>query len=306
MTTTIAGLCRQAKLSRQAFYRGQRARSSQQCEVAKIVAAVRQERAAQPRIGTRKLQGLLRAQEIEVGRDALFAILREEQLLVARKKKWVRTTYRDQSLPVFRNLLYDLEPTQPHQVWVSDITYIATQEGAEYLSLITDLASRQIVGWHASASLEARETLQALQRAIAQLPADRWPIHHSDRGSQYCCHEYVQALQARHLPISMTEANHCYENCYAERVNGILKDEFNLDGIFRTRAQARRAIAQAIHTYNTRRPHTSLALQTPHSVHGHGAAGHEDVARSSSAFSRPVGRSSGRRPRYDSINHLNN
>ena len=103
--------------------------------------------------------------------------------------------------------------------------------------------------------------------AMAQLPKDRWPIHHSDRGSQYCCHQYVAVLTARGLAISMTEHNHCYENCYAERVNGILKDEFNLDGKFRTRAHARRAIAEAILTYNARRPHTSLQLRTPNQAH---------------------------------------
>ena len=103
--------------------------------------------------------------------------------------------------------------------------------------------------------------------AILELPANCWPIHHSDRGSQYCCREYVAVLHERALPISMTVQNHCYENCYAERVNGILKDEFNLDHKFRSRAQARRAIAQAITTYNTRRPHLSLQMRTPNEVH---------------------------------------
>jgi transposase InsO family protein len=103
--------------------------------------------------------------------------------------------------------------------------------------------------------------------ALGHLPPDRFPIHHSDRGSQYCCHDYVALLQSRWLPISMTEQNHCYENCYAERVNGILKDEFNLDRVFRTKAQARSAIAQAITTYSTHRPHLSLQMRTPDQVH---------------------------------------
>jgi len=221
----------------------------------------------QPRVGGRKLQFLLGAAGLEVGRDALFGILAENDLLVAPKRKSVRTTYYDESLPVYRNLLYRLEPTQPHQVWVSDVTFIDTDEGFTYLSLITDLASRRIVGWNAGETNAAGDCIQALQMAIAQLPRDRWPIHHSDRGSQYCCHEYVAVLTARGLSISMTEQNHCYENCYAERVNGILKDEFNLDWKFRTRAQARRAIAEAILTYNARRPHTSLQLRTPNQAH---------------------------------------
>lgn len=264
---TLSGLCRAGGLSRQAYYRGRRERQHAARETKGVLAAVRKERLMLPRVGGRKLQVLLRAGGLEVGRDALFRILAENELLVAPKKKAVRTTYYDASLPVYRNLLYHLEPTRPHQVWVSDVTFIATDEGYAYLSLITDLASRRIVGWNAGDTNAAADCIKALQMAIAQLPTDRWPIHHSDRGSQYCCHEYVAVLTARGLSISMTEQNHCYENCYAERVNGILKDEFNLDWKFRTRAHARQAIAQAIHTYNARRPHTSLQLRTPDQAH---------------------------------------
>jgi transposase InsO family protein len=228
---------------------------------------VQQERRIQPRLGGRKLQVLLAKAGLVVGRDTLFGLLRARGWLVERKKKPIRTTYHDQSLPVYRNLLYELEPTQPHQVWVSDITFIDTREGPVYLSLISDQVSRRIVGWQAGETLAASESLQALRMAIAQLPANRWPIHHSDRGCQYCCHEYVAVLQDRGLPISMTEANHCYENAQAERLNGTLKNEFNLDAQFRTRAQALLAIAQAIHTYNSRRPHLALGMRTPDEVH---------------------------------------
>jgi transposase InsO family protein len=264
---TIRGLCEASGLSRQGYYQGRRDRQRAARDEEHIVEAVRRERLQQPRIGTRKLQVLLGADGLHVGRDTLFRILGEQDLLVAPKQKKARTTYYDQSLPVYRNLLYGLQPTRPHHVWVSDITFISTDEGFVYLSLITDLVSRRIVGWNASATNEAAETIKALHMAISALPADRWPIHHSDRGSQYCCHDYVSVLTSRGLPISMTEQNHCYENCYAERVNGILKDEFNLDHLFRTRAQARVAIKQAISTYNTRRPHTSLAMRTPEEIH---------------------------------------
>ena len=168
---------------------------------------------------------------------------------------------------MYRNLLYELTPTRPNHAWVSDITYIATDEGFVYLALVTDLVSRCIVGWSVSDSLSATVAVEALQAALKELPADRWPIHHSDRGCQYCCHEYVAVAQQRGLPISMTEQNHCYENCYAERVNGIIKDEYNLDSCFRTQAQAYRAIEQAIDTYNHLRPHSSLAMQAPSEVH---------------------------------------
>jgi transposase InsO family protein len=268
---TIAGLCREAGCTRQAYYRLRRQRQRRAFAAEHALEAVRRERYTQPRLGTRKLQHRLRLAGIKVGRDQLFTLLREHALLVAPKPKKLRTTYHDPALPVYRNLLYELAPTQPHQVWVSDLTYISTDEGFVYLSLITDRVSRRIVGWNVGDTCEASESVKALRMAIAALPEGRWPIHHSDRGSQYCCHDYVAVLTARSLPISMTEQNHCYENCYAERVNGILKDEFHLDQLFRTRSHARHAIAQAIETYNTRRPHTALQLRTPDEVHRHAA-----------------------------------
>lgn len=264
---TRSGLCRAAGISRQAYYQGRHQRQRAARDTEHILAAVQRERRLQPRVGVRKLQCHLRAAGVEVGRDALFRTLGENDLLVAPKKKAVRTTYHDSSLPVYRNLLYELEPTQPHQVWVSDVTFIRLDDGFVYLSLITDLVSRCIVGWNASETNTARDCIQALQMALAQLPCDRRPVHHSDRGSQYCCHEYAAVLTSRSLPISMTEQNHCYENCYAERVNGILKDEFHLDRTFRSPAQARHAIAEAIQTYNSRRLHTSLQMRTPNQVH---------------------------------------
>lgn len=266
-SVTLSGLCRAAGISRQAYYQGRKERQRAARDTERILEAVRQERLLQPRLGTRKLKHLLGAAGVQVGRDALFRMLGEHALLVTPKKKSVRTTYYDDSLPVYRNLLYALEPTGPDQVWVSDVTYVDTDEGFIYLSLITDLASRRIVGWNAGDTNTAAECVKALQLALAELPPGRWPIHHSDRGTQYCCHEYAAVLKQRGLPVSMTEQNHCYENCYAERVNGILKDEFNLDRKFRTRAQARQAIAQAIHTYNARRPHWSLQMRTPNQAH---------------------------------------
>jgi len=268
---TITRLCRLSGWTRQAYYQGHRPRQRKAVQEERVIEFVRQERAQQPRLGTRKLHVLLKAytqsEGPRIGRDRLFEVLRRHDLLVRRKKKSVRTTYYDQSLPVYRNLLYEREATAAHQVWVSDITYIETDEGNLYLSLVTDLSSRKIVGWNVADNLTATESVKALQKAIAQLPEGRWPIHHSDRGSQYCCHEYVTVLKQRGLSVSMTEENHCYENCYAERVNGILKDEYNVDYCFRTKAHARLVIEQSIHLYNHRRPHTSLQMLTPAAAH---------------------------------------
>jgi putative transposase len=272
----IRDLCRIAGISRQGFYQLRRVRQRQAIDEQAVVEFVRRERAVQPRLGARKLHHQLKCpgqcRAPVLGRDRLLAVLRRHDLLVKPKKRSVRTTYYDEALPVYRNLLYQLEPTAPHQVWVSDITYIATVEDTFYLSLITDLHSRQIVGWNLSDTLVATESIKALKMAIEQLPAGRWPIHHSDRGSQYCCHDYVAVLNERHLPISMTEQNHCYENCYAERVNGILKLEYNLDLTFRSFAQVQRAVAQAIWLYNHRRPHLSLQMHTPAQVHSASSA----------------------------------
>lgn len=262
-----SALCRLSGLSRQAYYRGRRQRQRKGRAAAQVLAAVHTERRVQPRIGTRKLQDRLRQAGLAVGRDYLFALLGENELLVAPKKRKVRTTYFDQALPVYRNLLYEWTPTQPHQLWVADITFIDTDEGFVYLSLITDRVSRRIVGWNAADNGEAAECIKALRMALRDLPAGCRPIHHSDRGSQYCCHAYIAALSAHGLRPSMTERNHCYENAHAERVNGILKGEFNLDHKFRGRAQARHAIKQAIATYNSRRPHLALGMRTPDEVH---------------------------------------
>jgi transposase InsO family protein len=140
-----------------------------------------------------------------------------------------------------------------------------------YLSLLTDAGSRKIVGWHASDSLEAEGCLRTLQQALAQLPAGARPIHHSDRGTQYCCHAYVETLERRGLAISQTEVQHCYENAQAERVNGILKVEYGLEATFKSKALALVAIGQAIALYNGRRPHQALGYRIPAQVHAEAA-----------------------------------
>ena len=153
----------------------------------------------------------------------------------------------------------------------SDLTYIRTEEGFLYAALITDKVSRKIVGAHIGDSLEAEGCLRALDMALADLPEGHHPIHHSDRGCQYCCHAYVDGLRERGLGISMTEVMHCYENALAERVNGMLKQEYGLDQKFRSKAQARKAFDQAVWLDNHRRPHTKLDMRFPAVVHAEAA-----------------------------------
>lgn len=232
-----------------------------------MLAAVETERTAQPRVGTRKLQVHLAAAGVPVGRDQLFTWLREDDALVTRKRRGTFTTYSRHGYAVAPNRLKDAVITGPGQAVVSDITYLRLAgDRFAYLFLTTDVDSRHIVGWHLSRDLSHHAALQALQHAGATLGASDGVRHHSDRGSQYCCHEFLRALAAQRWLPSMTDANHCDQNALAERVNGILKDEFNLDAVFPTFIDAHAAVARAVHTYNTRRRHGSLQRQTPAQV----------------------------------------
>lgn len=271
----VAALCARVGMSRQNYYVARRLRQRRQVDEAMILELVGRERRMQPRMGGRKLMHLLRADfeeaRIDVGRDRFFELLAEHDLLVVPKRGAPRTTNSRHSLPVFDNLLAGKVLHGSNEAWVSDLTYIRTDEGFLYAALITDAYSRKIVGAHIGDSLEAEGCLRALDQALSDLPEDKRPIHHSDRGCQYCCHEYVETLQQRGLTISMTQVMHCYENSQAERVNGILKQEYELDRRFRTKEQARAAFHQAVWLYNHRRPHLRLDYRFPADVHGEAA-----------------------------------
>ena len=258
-------------MSRQNYYAARRLRQRRQVEADLILELVKRERQNQPCLGGRKLLRLLRSDfeeaEIQVGRDRFFQLLAESDLLVVPRPGMPRTTNSRHSLPVFGNLMKDRVVNAPNEAWVSDLTYIRTDEGFLYAALITDAYSRKIVGAHIGDSLEAEGCLHALDQALRALPEGKHPIHHSDRGCQYCCHEYVGRLQSRGLAISMTQVMHCYENAKAERVNGILKQEYYLDQRFRTKAQAKTAFEQALWLYNYRRPHLCLDYRFPAEVH---------------------------------------
>lgn len=229
-------------------------------------------RTDQPRVGTRKVQAHLASSGVPVGRDQLFALLRATGRLVPRKRRATQTTYARHAYAVAPNRLRSMRVTAPRQVVVSDITYLRLDRGAfAYLFLVTDLYARQILGWQVSRDLSHHAALLALDAAGRRLGPVTGVVHHSDRGSQYCCHAYLQALQALRMIPSMTDANHCYQNAVAERVNGILKDEFDLDAIFPSLRAAQQAVDQAVRIYNTVRRHGSLALQTPHAVFQHAA-----------------------------------
>ena len=258
-------------MSRQNYYKQRHYRRRREIDEELILSLVRRERAVQPRLGTRKLLHILRVElksaGVSVGRDSFFSVLSRNSLLIKKRFRGCRTTDSRHRFRVYGNLLKDIVLTSPHQALVSDITYIRTDEGFMYLSLVMDAYSRAVVGYYCSDNLEAEGTLRSLSMALRGLPAGSKTIHHSDRGSQYCCGAYVEKLLRRGLRISMTEENHCYENSQAERLNGILKQEYGLGGRFRSKSDVRRAVREAVSLYNCRRPHQSLGYRCPMEVH---------------------------------------
>jgi putative transposase len=271
----VTYLCKGVGMSRQNYYKARKSRQRREVDEGLVKQLVKAERAIQPRLGGLKLHSMLRdelaAEGVSLGRDRFFEVLRNQALLLEPLPKAPRTTNSAHSLPVFTNLIKDMELTAPNQGWISDITYIRTREGFLYLSLITDKYSRKIVGYHLGRTLETEDTLKALRMALTELPKGAKPIHHSDRGCQYCSHNYVNELKDHGVEVSMTEEDHCAENAQAERVNGILKQEYFLNHEFRTVEHARQAVAEAILLYNTRRPHRSLGLCTPEQIHSKAA-----------------------------------
>jgi transposase InsO family protein len=272
---SVVALCELAQMTPQNYYARRGVRCRQEVDLGLALALVRAEREQQPRLGVRKLYHLigseLKAAGVKLGRDRLFQELGKVGLLVARKpSQWPKTTRVDPNLPVFKNLIRRRRSSGPNQVWVADITYIRTREAFMYLGLITDRWSRKIVGYHLGETLETEQVLKALVMALKGLKRSERPIHHSDRGCQYASHAYVKAAQKAGLAMSMTEQNHSAENALAERVNGILKQEYWLDGNFENRREARQATTHGIRMYNTRRPHTALRLATPEQIHSAG------------------------------------
>ena len=232
-----------------------------------IKQAVLQVRYRQPRVGGRKLYEHLQKQDICVGRDRLFDLLREWKLLLRPRRSYRKTTYSRHRLRVYKNLLKDQPAQGPNEAWVGDITYIETRDRFGYLFLLTDQFSRKIVGYDFSISLSTTGALTALQMALKQSPGRGALIHHSDRGIQYCSHEYVRLLKSHGVRISMTEDNHVYENALAERVNGILKTELLGNTRYIHFTDVKRVIQEAIDIYNNERLHMSLSYQTPNFVH---------------------------------------
>jgi transposase InsO family protein len=233
-----------------------------------LITSVLEIRRNHPRIGGKKLYYLLGdiCKALHIGRDKFFDILRSHDMLVKKKRTGTRTTNSYHRFHVYKNELSKLKITHSNQAWCGDITYIRTAAGFVYLFLLTDAYSRKIVGWALSNSLSLEGGIKALKQALKQCKDAKGVIHHSDRGIQYCSNEYTRILSKKKMCISMTEENHCYENAMAERVNGILKDEYMLDSTFKDFSMASKACCEAIGMYNNKCPHWSLGLKAPGEV----------------------------------------
>lgn len=268
---SITAVCRQLGFSRQAYHKSLQNRSVKRRREDLIKEHVCVVRRQMPRLGTRKLQYLLNQQcggdRGPVGRDWLFNFLRTHGLLVKRKRKYIKTTDSSQWMRQYPNRIKNYRPNKPEQLWVADITYLLTQQGTMYLHLLTDAYSKKIVGYEVSQSLSASATGSALKAALAQREYDGSIIHHSDRGSQYCSQEYSDIQKQAGMKISMTQDGSPYDNAIAERINGILKQEYGLDEIIPDERLLTSQVKHAINSYNTQRPHLSCSMLTPEQMH---------------------------------------
>ncbi|MBN8704783.1 MAG: IS3 family transposase [Bacteroidetes bacterium] len=270
-------MCGMLGKSKQGYYKVLKGQARQEMNELLVVDLVRKKRQLWKRGSGRNLFTSLRAEftshQLSFGRDKFFDILRNNDLLINRKRNRAITTNSYHHYHKYSNLIQHLTPIRANAVWVSDITYIRLKETDEfaYLSLITDQYSRKILGHFLSESLAAEGTIKALKMAIKQSPKEELKdcIHHSDRGIQYCCHAYTKLLNKKKMKISMTQSGDPLENSIAERVNGILKGEFddNADLTYRTLAEAQKELPKVIDFYNKIRPHRSIENKTPVQAH---------------------------------------
>lgn len=266
---SLSTLCGLFGFTRQGYWKQHQVQLREEIDTTAMLNEVREIREDMPRCGVRKLQVLLEERGHRIGRDRLFDLLRSCGMLVVRKHHRIITTYSRHWMKKYSNLIKDINMVHPNQVWVSDITYVEIYEGGErafmYLSLITDAYTHEIVGYALHDSLDTEGPLRALKMAIANYGSSglKGLIHHSDRGCQYCCRDYVNVLRQHGIEISMTDNGDPYENAIAERANGILKTEWLYHVRLTSRAMAAGFITKIIRIYNDERPHMSIGMITP-------------------------------------------
>jgi len=262
--------CHLFGIDRQVYYRKIRGRFYRQSKATQVVAMVTEIRKSMPRVGTRKLYYLLsdKLQALKIGRDKFFDILRANHLLLQPKRSYHVTTNSHHRFRKHKNLVLELAINRPEQVWVSDITYIGTKEKPCYLSLVTDAYSKKIMGHYVADNLNTESSLMALKMAVKGRKNQSLSlIHHSDRGLQYCADDYQNLLAANNIKCSMTQNSDPYENAVAERINGILKQEFMVDTYHQDLLRMKTILVETIEIYNSQRPHYSNYMLTPEQMH---------------------------------------
>ena len=257
--------------SRQGWYEQLKSEEKQHMADAIVLKLVKEIREDLPRAGVPKLHFMLQeklvAHGIKMGRDALYQLLGEHGYLLRYRRRKPYTTDSNHRFKKYPNLIRDIKYlTHPGQLWVSDITYLRLKERFAYLSIVTDAYSHKIIGYCLHPTLHSDGPINALLMA-AKSKQSKSLIHHSDRGSQYCCADYTKVLEYYEIKISMTEKGDPYENAIAERVNGILKTEFLLDKTFPSFTEAEAAVKNAVEKYNHIRPHDSCDKLTPVQAH---------------------------------------
>lgn len=267
-----ADLCSWFGVTRQAYYQSKHRELYELIGQEILIAQITTIREDHKRLGGRKLffmlEDFMKDHQIKMGRDALFDLLRDHNLLIKQRKRYHVTTNSNHWMKKYPNLIKDIEPLGPNHIWVSDITYWKTKAGHYYISFITDAYSRKIVGYHVADTMEALESVAALKMAIKILkPGVTGLIHHSDRGSQYCSSAYVKTLKKAGIKISMTEKGDPLENAIAERVNGIIKGEYLFDYEIKSLPKAKQVLKSVVRLYNEDRPHSSISNATPSQVH---------------------------------------
>jgi putative transposase len=262
--------CHLFGIDRQVYYRSIKRRLTRQSKAEQVVTMIGEIRQSMPRIGTRKLYFLLvdRLRTMKIGRDKFFEILRANHLLIQPKRSYHITTDSHHRFRKHKNLILEMSINRPEQVWVSDITYIGKREKPCYLSLITDAYSKKIMGHYVADNMDTESSVIALKMAVKSRKDKNIPlIHHSDRGVQYCADSYQKMLLKNNIQCSMTNNGDPYENAVAERVNGILKQEFIIDTYHADINIMRKIVKEAIEIYNNQRPHYSNHMLTPFRMH---------------------------------------
>ena len=257
-------------LNRQVYYRSTKRSKASKNKAEQVVELVENIRMKMPKIGGRKLYFMLNEplKTLKIGRDKFFNILKANHLLITPKRSYHITTNSHHRFRKHKNLVLDYQITKPNQVWVADITYIGNRKNPSYLSLITDAYSKKIVGHHVAENLTTEGSLLALKKAINTTELKELSlIHHSDRGLQYCSDEYQKILEKNNISCSMTQNSDPYENAVAERINGILKQEFNIDKFDVETKIKRKIVEESIEIYNELRPHFSNHYLTPNQMH---------------------------------------